>query len=62
MSWCSYDNPATMAREMWVDGKMKSFMTAALIETRGSTLPHFVPNTYRGDIGALDAAKEQDKK
>jgi hypothetical protein len=30
-----YDNPATMAREMWFAGKMLGHLQAALICTRG---------------------------
>jgi hypothetical protein len=53
MAWCQYDNPATMAREVWEDGRVTSFMTAAYISLCGSRRRPFDPNTYFGDIAAV---------
>lgn len=29
--WCIYDNPNTMCREWWMDGKLDSFISMKLI-------------------------------
>lgn len=56
MIWCRYDNPVTMRRETWEDGKMTGFVTAELISSKGYTAPAFAPNTYLGDIAAVRAS------
>ena len=38
MSVCTYDNPATMARECWADGRLLCHYSATLLETK-STIP-----------------------
>jgi len=32
---CVFDNPASMARECWQDGKLLAFITSALMATKG---------------------------
>lgn len=35
MKVCTFDNPDTLRRECWQDGKLVAFITAALMATKG---------------------------
>lgn len=32
--WCTYDNPTTRCRELWVDGRMMQWISASIIEDK----------------------------
>jgi hypothetical protein len=64
-----YDNPATMCREAWHDGRMLAHISATLMYTKGfngyPTLPFylnvgrdFVPGRILGDRSALTVKSE----
>jgi hypothetical protein len=65
---CVYDNPGTMRRECWRDGRLLCFYTAALIESRQSIPPEFLffganigrwrEGQYRGDLDAMKPASD----
>lgn len=46
MKVCVYDNPATMCREGWKDGKLLAHITRDLMETKGfighPTIPFYL--------------------
>jgi hypothetical protein len=51
MKTCVYDNPSTLRREAWMDGKMVAFISMALMYSKGragspfngfKTLPFFL--------------------
>lgn len=61
-----YDNPCTMRREAWVDGKMEGFVSASTIESEGFNIQKlarlvpwiiddspFQPGKIRGDSEAI---------
>jgi hypothetical protein len=35
MKYCTYDNPATMCRERWIDGQLKAHISANVISQKG---------------------------
>ena len=63
MSWCSYDNPATMAREWWENGKLLGHATACLIATKGmERVKPFEPGEYVGDFSAIDSSNLEGRR
>ena len=51
-----YDNPDTFCREAWVDGKMTTFVSAHLLESKGFQGGSWFPfelNVGRWDAGMI---------
>lgn len=64
MSVCVYDNPASMTREGWQDGKLLMSVSANVLETKGYresgkipwilNIGEWKPGQISGDIEAID--------
>lgn len=48
MSACTFDNPDTMRRECWQDGKLVAFYSATLMLSKG----HWPPPSHKFFFGA----------
>lgn len=48
MAVCTYDNPATMCRECWQDGKLAASYSTSLIFQKGA----WPPPAFRFHMGA----------
>jgi hypothetical protein len=66
---CVYDNPSTMARELWQDGKLAHHVTACVLESRGFKGGRWFPfqlnvgywecgRLWYGDINAMSPPEE----
>lgn len=54
--FCTYDNPKTMCREQWFDGKMTSHVSINLLYDKSNVtevVRKFVPGSCIGDVEAV---------
>lgn len=68
MKTCTYDNPATMQREAWQDGRLVAAISADLMHTKGfnghprmhmglNVGRDFIPGEIHGDPSAIPAKR-----
>ena len=73
MSVCTYDNPATMARECWQDGELLCSYIYQLFYMRdfpvprgffffGANIGPWIPGQLVGDKSAMEVDYEQSKR
>lgn len=57
MIFFHYDNPDTMAREVWQKGKLILSVSSTLIESRNSGFREFCPGYFMGDKAAMQVSE-----
>lgn len=59
MNYCHFDNPDTMAHEVWEDGKLRLSICATLIDLKDSKFRPFRAGHFIGDKAAMLAKEAQ---